>query len=294
MSDIPVNIFITLRRRFFTPAGAPIPFTLRDKRNTQDDPFDEFLATDALDDIDGITCVKASGPLITPDMVLYRSSRCVGAEGLDVFGNLDCIVGIEVKKLERAEGGRVARASGLDYNTTPPCGRVRVQDATGQAVDIRGFYLFVCLEPAPIGTTGVVLTSLCLVDGNVLNDDFSLYLSVTGERRKRIGLGTYGDGADRARPMLIFANPLGVPGFDATPTLVHSNSALAETEPAVERVHSLSRSVPDGGVRRFHCYRLRTDVPADGTVAGLVDPFPTPTRDVRTRPRGKFTLPFSL
>ena len=294
MSDIPADVFIALRRRFFTATGAPIPFTIRDKRNTQDDPFDEFLATDVLGDIEGIACVKAGGPLITPDMVLYRPSRCVGAESPDVFVDLDCIVGIEVKKLERAKQGRVARASGLDYNTTPPCGRVRVEDSAGRTIEIRGFYLFVCLGPAPIGTAGVVLTSLCLVDGDVLNEDFNLYLSITGERRKRIGLGTYGDGADRARPMLIFANPLGVPEFDAMPTLVHANSALAEMEPAVERVHSVTRSLPGGGVRSFHCYRLRSDVPADWTVSRLDDPFPTPTRDVRTRPRGKFTLPFSV
>jgi hypothetical protein len=34
-----------------------------------------------------------------------------------------------------------------------------------------------------------MLTALCLVDGNVLNEDFDLYLSITGEREKRIGLG---------------------------------------------------------------------------------------------------------
>jgi hypothetical protein len=44
MIDLPTAAFLQLRRRFFDEAGKPIPFALRDKRNTQDDPFDEFLA----------------------------------------------------------------------------------------------------------------------------------------------------------------------------------------------------------------------------------------------------------
>ena len=55
--------------------------------------------------------------------------------------------------------------------------------------------------------TVAVVRVKAVVDGNILNDDFNLYLSITGERTKRIGLGTFSDGVDRARPMLIFANP---------------------------------------------------------------------------------------
>jgi hypothetical protein len=161
-------------------------------------------------------------------------------------------------------------------------------------VDIRGYYLFVCLERAPEGADGVIVTSLCLVDGNALNEDFQLYLSITGAREKRIGLGTYGDGADRARPMLIFANPLGVRELDGVPTLIHPDGAMHETDPAVRLVYRLRRSVAADGARSFYCYRHRPDVPADWVISELVDPFPTPTRDARTRPRGKFRLPFSL
>ncbi len=78
VSDLPIAVFLQLRRRFFDDAGESIPFALRDKRNTQDDPFDEFLATEVLDGMDGITCVKATGPLITPDMVLYRPESSPG------------------------------------------------------------------------------------------------------------------------------------------------------------------------------------------------------------------------
>lgn len=190
MKDIITEAFLALRDRFFDEKGQPVPFRLRDKRNTQeDDPFDEFLSTDVLAKLDGIECARASGPLITPDMILFRPDRCKGAERDDLANDLDRIVGIEVKKLERTAQGGVVQASGLDYNTTPPCGRLRVYDAAGQTVDIRGFYLFVCLEPAPEGDRNVMLTALCLVDGNVLNEDFDLYLSITGEREKRIGLG---------------------------------------------------------------------------------------------------------
>lgn len=286
--------FLALRARFFGNTTASIPFGLRDKRNTQDDPFDEFLATDVLANLKGITCVKASGPLITPDMVLYRPDACEDAGHDELADDLNRIVGIEVKKLERTAQGGVARASGLDYNTTPPCGRMRVYDAAGKSVDIRGFYLFVCVERAPDNEGKLVLTAMCLVDGNVLNDDFDLYLSITGEREKRIGLGTYGDGADRTRPMLIFSNPLGAQEFDGASTLIHPDDAVPTTEPHLKLTHRLSRTVPDDGTRSFSCYRLRSDVSHDWQVTDLVDPFPTPTRDSRTRQRGRFKLPFCV
>lgn len=294
MTDLPTIAFLALRQRFFDGAGRPTPFRLRDKRNTQDDPFDEYLATDVLTNLDGISCAKATGPLITPDMVLYRPGACAGAQLNQLANDIDRIVGIEVKKLERTGQGGVARSSGLDYNTTPPCGRVRVYDAAGAAVDIRGFYLFVCLERAPQDAEAVVLTALCLVDGNALNEDFELYLSITGEREKRVGLGTYRDGADRARPMLIFANPLGVREFDGVPTLIHPGEAVPQGEPEMQLAYRLRRSVSEDVARSFYCYRRRSDVPAGWTVAELVDPFPTPDRQPRTRPRGRFKLPFRL
>lgn len=292
--DIPTIAFLALRRRFFDSGGRPVSFRLRDKRNTQDDPFDEYLATEVLAGLDGISCAKASGPLITPDMVLFRPARCAGADIKDLADDVDRIVGIEVKKLERTAQGGVARGSGLDYNTTPPCGRVRVYDSAGTTVDIRGFYLFVCLEHAPNDAQSVVLTALCLVDGNALNEDFELYLSITGEREKRIGLGTFGDGADRARPMLIFANPLGVREFDGVPTLIHPNEAVTQIATDLQLVCRLRRSVSEHVTRSFYCYRHRSDVAQDWAVVELLNPFPTPERGVRTRSRGRFKLPFRL
>ena len=277
-----------LRQQFFAPDGSPKPFQLRDKLNTQDDPFDEFLAGDVFADLENLVCARAPGPLITPDMVLYRSDLPV--ERAD---DLEQMVGIEVKKLERTAQGGVARASGLDFNTTPPCGRIRVYDATSAPIDIRCFYLFVCLEAVSKKPNEAVLSAFVLVDGNVLNEDFDLYLSITGERTKRIGLGTFADGADRTRPMLIFANPLGVTELDQAATLIHADDTLPDSVDGLTRVFTLRRSVSGGGSRIFACYRDSRDTLGE-PLRELVDPFPTPTRDTRTKPRGRFTLPFTL
>jgi hypothetical protein len=292
--DIVTEVFLKLRNTFFDERGKPLPFSLRDKRNTQDDPLDEHLALNVLGSLPTAECLKASGPLITPDMVLYRPHLCSGAALESLSADLNLMVGIEVKKLERTQGGKVARASGLDYNTTPPCGRIRIYDATNCSIDIRGFYVFVCMEPDSETHASHVMSALTLIDGNALNADFALYLSIVGQREKRIGLGTYGDGVDRARPMLIFANPLGAPELDHAVTLVHPSPVLHQEVPMFQPVHVVNRNMSTGEVQSFVCYRLATDVPDDWTVASLTDPFPTPTRDALTAPRGRFKLPFTV
>jgi len=40
-TDLAAEIFLTLRGAFFEASGTPETYRLRDKRNTQDDPFDE-------------------------------------------------------------------------------------------------------------------------------------------------------------------------------------------------------------------------------------------------------------
>ncbi len=286
--DIPLLAFLRLQRRFFDDGGHPVPFRLRDKRNTQDDPFDEFLASTVFSRWSGVDCVKAPGPLITPDMVLHKSNTQISRAD-----DLTQIVGIEVKKVERSGSGRVARASGIDFNTTPPCGKIRVFDMNTAPCDIRGFYLFVCIEPASQAEGFVVVSALALVDGNALNEDFELYLNVTGERTKKIELGTYSDGIDRARPMLIFGNPLGIPELDHTATLIHADDTLAEQSDDLKKVFILKRSTSEDEVRKFCCYRYAQNAQS-GPIRVLEDPFLTPVRDTRTRPRGRFTLPFEL
>ena len=187
-------------------------------------------------------------------MVLYRSDLNDGPARRTTELTTGSIIGLEVKKLERTKQGTVARASGLDYNTTPPCGQMRIYDENDASLDIRGFYLFVCIEPDQLDSRRSLCTGLVLADGNVLNDDFELYLAITGERAKRIGLGTYGDGMDRARPMTVFANPLGVTAFDRAVTLIHADADLESNDSGLQMVYEILRSVPGDGNRRFYCY----------------------------------------
>ncbi|HUT33056.1 MAG TPA: hypothetical protein VNE39_06230 [Planctomycetota bacterium] len=289
--DLPLAAFLILRNVFFGAGASPKPYRLRDKRNTQDDPFDEhvhkLLSRDLPSDVQ---CVRAPGPLITPDMVVLRPEACRGAERALLASEPSRIVALEVKKLERARTGTVARASGMDYNTTPPCGTVRVYDAAGHPLDIRGFYLFVCQEADAEKPGQFRLTALALCDGNLLNTDFDYYLSIVGQRTKQVGLGTYGNGANRVRPMLIFANPLGAAQLDRNVTLVHSRSDLETQVPGLACVGVLRRSTLGGGTSLFHCYRMNDDVAPGHSSFDVTNPFPTPERVEATQPRGRFRV----
>lgn len=77
-------------------------------------------------------------------------------------------------------------------------------------------------------------------------------------------------------------------------TLIHPDAALSRSASDLLLAYHLHRSVPDDGMRTFYCYRIRSDLPQGWRVSDLRDPFPTPTRDIRTRPRGRFRLPFRL
>ena len=291
MTDLTATTFLALREAFFLAGPTPKSYKLRDKRNTQDDPFDKHIQELLSDKLaKDIYCLEAPGPLITPDLVVLRPELCEGAPRVSLRGDPTRIVGVEVKKLERQRGGTVARASGMDYNTTPPCGTVRVYDRDSRALDIKGFYLFVCQEPVEAGPGHYQLSALVLCDGDLLNADFELYLSIVGERTKKTGLGTYKDGADRNRPMLIFANPLGAPLLDRQVTLVHTREDLGQEYPELRKVGMIRRTVTGAASRVFHCYRLQVDVPANHTPFDAADPFPTPERTDRTQARGRFRL----
>ncbi len=141
ISDLTIEIFLLLRDTFFDEKGFPKPFYLREKNNTQDDPLDEYIAKILSEGLPDAICEKSTGPLISPDMVIYRPELCNNTLREILKSDTSCIVAIEVKKLERSATGQIARAMGMDYNTTPPCGTVRVYDATDFSLDIRGFYL---------------------------------------------------------------------------------------------------------------------------------------------------------
>jgi len=290
-ADLTVEAFTILREHFFDQNGVPKPFPLREKRNTQDNPLDEYICGALRTHLQDSECVPAPGPLINPDLVLLRPEQCNSVSRAALRDDLTRIVGIEVKKLERTKSGSVARRSGLDYNTTPPCGTIRVYDANDNPLDIRGFYLFVCQEQEPDAANTYKLSTLALCDGNVLNEDFDLYLSAVGQREKEIGLGTYGNGADRKRPMFIFANPLGIPELDNAVTLIHPDATLAESETGVQMAYRLIRMAKDGE-RVFYCYRLAADIGTGHPIIDLKNPFPTPlSRSTRTQSRGRFRLP---
>lgn len=178
----------------------------------------------------------------------------------------------------------------MDYNTTPPCGIVRIYDLHDRPLDIRGFYLFVCQEAVEGSQGRYRLSALALCDGNLLNEDFAYYLSIVGERTKEVGLGSYGDGANRSRPMLIFANPLGAAVLDHWVTLIHPRSNLVDQFPQFRCVGLIRRRPKTEGERTFYCYRLRNDVPGDHRDFDLLEPFPSPTRTTATQARGRFRL----
>lgn len=227
MADLSVEVFKLLRRKFFNKAGIPILFPLRDKRNTQDDPLDEYICEILANGFPRETsCIKSPGSLITPDLVVLRPDKCKDSSPDKLKSDLENIIAVEVKKLQRSKSGKIARESGLDYNTTPPCGTIRIYDSKDNPLDIRCFYLFICFELDSGRKKSYKITALTLCDGNVLNQDFQYYLSITGERTKQIGLGTYKNGLDRQRPMMVFANPLGAEDIDHNVTLIHPNKDL--------------------------------------------------------------------
>lgn len=144
-----------------------------------------------------------------------------------------------------------------------------------------------------LGLVEVSSSPLVLCDGDALNADFAFYLSVTGQRTKGIGLGTYADGLNRNRPMLIFANPLGAPQLDRAASLI-TKAHIKPDSGAVQMMYQIGRTLPDAPEQQnvFSVYRLDADIPPGWEPQHLVDPFPKPIRRVSaTQGRGKFLVP---
>lgn len=288
MKNLAAQVFIVLRDMFFDKAGSPRKFDLREKRNTQDDPFDEYIAAsldEKLKDL-GVRCQRSSGPLISPDMAVYTDAGDIYFE--NAFNNPDAIIGIEVKKLERGTNGAVARPTGMDYNSTPPCGKIRIYSSEDKPMEVKGYYLFACLEQDNSGQYFVSAMTLC--DGSILNDDFDLYMQITGSREKGINIGTYGDGANRNRPMLIFSNPLGSDLLDHKISLI-SGVDLGEKLGGIRLSWRFIRKDIQGTDHVFFTYLDERDLPDGHVVIDVQEPFPTPRNRVsETQGRGKFRL----
>ena len=288
MNNLAAKTFTVLRNMFFDEAGNPRRFELREKRNTQDDPFDEYIAASLDEQLQrmGAYCQRSSGPLISPDMAVIKAG--ISFDDSNIVNNPDAIIGIEVKKLERGNNGGIARPTGMDYNSTPPCGRVRVYTADDEPLIIKGYYLFACLEVDNDGKYFV--SAMCLCDGSILNDDFELYMQITGSREKGINIGTYGDGANRNRPMLIFSNPLGSDLLDHRMTLI-SGLDLVGNVGNIELAWRFIRKDANGVDHTFFTYMDGRDIPGNHHVSDVVEPFPVPRNRVsETQGRGKFRL----
>lgn len=285
-SDIAAEAFCVLRQEFFTPGLKPRSFGLRDKRNTQDDPLDEHI-TRQLDERmpSTLRVIGATGPLISPDLIIASPVGVKEVRKGDGTLETRDLVGIEVKKLERDKRGKIGRPSGIDYNTTPPSQTIAAYH-DGDRIELPGFYLFVCLER--VGRREYEITALALCDGGVLNKDVKLYLEKTGQREKQIGLGSYGDGLDRQRPMLVFPNPLGWSELDRTATLIHRSSRMSDSR--LQRVGTIRRSPPGGRGKASHyfAFREKRDVGQGGEFVAP-NPFPAVKgRTEKTQPRGRF------
>lgn len=287
MSNISIKVFAVLRDLFFDTYGNPKQFFLREKRNTQDDPFDEMIAHELKTRLNsnGLLCEKAPGPLISPDIAIYDSSANLNSA--DVERNPEKLIGIEVKKLERSANGTIARSSGLDYNSTPPCGSIRLYSPNGNPITAKGYYLFACLEQQE---EAFAVTAMCLCDGSILNDDFEFYKEITGAREKGINLGTYGDGANRNRPMLIFSNPLGACFLDRKISLI-SGIDLSKTRGNIGLAWRLHRKDTQGNDHMFYAYLDTRDISCTHSVSDVYEPFPIPQRrSIETQGRGRFKL----
>lgn len=264
IGDLHHRVFLALRDELFDSAGKSLPISLPILKNRDIYPFDSFIEIILRKRLQDLFVQHAPNEWTHPDFVVSGSSM---------------LLGLEAKKFNR-KNGRVPRASGCDYNSTPPCGKIIVYRKNNPVV-IRCFYLFACLESD--GNKDYVRT-LCLCDGNIINEDFELYRQAIGVRQKIIGLGTYQDGMNRCRPMFVFSNPLGIKELDGTATLL-----------CCKRIHNDRLGVAgvltrNSGNKKHICviYQDKRDIPSHPWC--LKDPFLTPKRDTKTKGRGRFVL----
>lgn len=110
--DLAAASFVALRNSLAEPGGAPLPFTLRPKASTQDDPFDVYLC-ERLEKAFPGRVQGAPGPLISPDMVVVAAE--VEPNAVTTLDTTQAC-GIEVKRFKKLS----SRSTGMDFNTTPP------------------------------------------------------------------------------------------------------------------------------------------------------------------------------
>ena len=289
--DIPALIFLTLRDLLFDAQGKPVAFSAVQTGNLQGDWLDTHL-TNCLEQAlrpRGYE-IEKSGKNTSPDFAVFRSVLVNQPINKATAVSLADVTAFEVKKLQ-STGSKTNRAGGdVDYNSTPPCGLVLVYDQSGtHAFTVRGFYVFLVVDPV-IGQSGYfAASSLVVCDGNALNADHDLYLRVVAPRTKEIGLGTYGDGAIRNRPFVLFPHPLSVPWLLGAATLVHPDShipvsmGLTQVSMIERKNMTTALTVP------FYCYQTDADAQRFKGPTQEINPFKTPSRR-RDGSRGKLRL----
>ena len=297
---------------FFDAGMVPKSYTLRDKLNTQDDPLDEYICEALLLALPSGVKVAASGPLVTPDLVVSPAESSAIKHPEPTSGQVRSEFSAWRSRKLETHGNPVALPARRVWTTTPrrlaaPYGSTT---STAMTWTSRAATCLSAKNPRTDAPRTYRLTALVLCDGDLLNEDFDYYMSIVGRRSKEIGLGTYGDGANRVRPMLIFSNPLGTPFLDRQATLIHARADLEHEHPILRRIGVIERSIPgetdsgtlasrppmeqtsSGEFRTFHCYRDKRDVPANTELFHKRDPFPIPRRSKKTAARGRFVIDF--
>jgi hypothetical protein len=199
---------------------------------------------------------------------------------------------VEVKKLQPKSGGGVGRASGMDYNSTPPTPVARIGVAGSLAVlAMPATYVFAIVDTR---ADDLQVRGLVMCVGSVLDASEGEYLRAAQTRKKRIGLGSYGDGMDRVRPMFVYPNPLSASDFSSSATLISDRADLVEEYPQLARLGTLERTLHGvdaaGSVEFTYYYSVAAE--ADARRGGdLVDPFrAVADRFESTAARGRFEV----
>ena len=299
LSELPVEAFLVLSDHFFPHgkghAKGHRRFSLREQRVTRDDPLDKYICNVLKRGLgDGTTVKESPEPFVDPDMVVYRAAMCAGASRAELATSEQSIFGMEVKKLKRTGSSNIARASGLDNNTTPPSGLLQVYDTDISAITIKAYYLFVCQESVKVQQHLHRLSALVLCDGKVLNEGFEFDLETTGRRAKQIELGSYSDGTNRVRPILVFPNPLSATVLDHQSTLIHARDDLEEDYGELIKVGVIERNVrpqENEVIRKYFCYRMRNYETNTNTIYSVKDPFKPPRLSAKTTQLGRFVVP---
>lgn len=106
--DLPAAAFKALAESLFDEEGNPVPFTLRGKGETQDDPFDEHIA-DILEKTlpSELRVLRAGKPLVSPDIVLARPEEyqlLARGERISIQGRLSRLKSRKLRRTRRPDG----------------------------------------------------------------------------------------------------------------------------------------------------------------------------------------------